>query len=68
MLRNLLLCKDTEGDWILNEVLSLNAQELWTCVMRTPTDSFLNEVLSLNAQEFLSRVFPCLHLSSSMKS
>ena len=36
----------------LNEVLSLNAQELRHVTYSVPTASLLNEVLSLNAQEF----------------
>ena len=37
---------------ILNEVLSLNAQELTTIALPVSKPSVLNEVLSLNAQEF----------------
>ena len=36
---------------ILNEVLSLNAQELFGHSAPRPNAPFLNEVLSLNAQE-----------------
>ena len=36
---------------ILNEVLSLNAQELG-CLTRVVAFALLNEVLSLNAQEY----------------
>ena len=36
---------------LLNEVLSLNAQELPSGMFRTRAASVLNEVLSLNAQE-----------------
>ena len=37
--------------WVLNEVLSLNAQESVPVIVRAVDVSFLNEVLSLNAQE-----------------
>ena len=37
---------------VLNEVLSLNAQELARVSKHARTRYFLNEVLSLNAQEF----------------
>ena len=37
---------------VLNEVLSLNAQELCSFVLTSYANHFLNEVLSLNAQEF----------------
>ena len=37
---------------LLNEVLSLNAQELRMRVIVSYSLLFLNEVLSLNAQEF----------------
>ena len=39
----------------LNEVLSLNAQELHALIDRRKYYGFLNEVLSLNAQEWQSR-------------
>ena len=41
---------------ILNEVLSLNAQEFSTVNVTGAGTSFLNEVLSLNAQESASRM------------
>ena len=43
---------------ILNEVLSLNAQECPWAASRLRQDSLLNEVLSLNAQEFRRFVEP----------
>ena len=36
---------------VLNEVLSLNAQEWWTAAASACRSEILNEVLSLNAQE-----------------
>ena len=44
--------------FVLNEVLSLNAQEWRVAFLRTPILCFLNEVLSLNAQESVTRVLP----------
>ena len=41
----------------LNEVLSLNAQELIAANVSHVRHSVLNEVLSLNAQEFASARF-----------
>ena len=38
--------------FLLNEVLSLNAQESVPLIPRMLSGNFLNEVLSLNAQEF----------------
>ena len=69
MLRNYLWCRRaTVCRVLLNEVLSLNAQES-TAKM---TDMFylgiLNEVLSLNAQEFKASNTARHSLSSSMKS
>ena len=53
---------------VLNEVLSLNAQECSTTRTDLVICKFLNEVLSLNAQEFyLSDLFPG-EGDSSMKS
>ena len=54
---------------ILNEVLSLNAQESSSAVTNRPTVALLNEVLSLNAQEYVARMlFLSRAGSSSMKS
>ena len=39
---------------LLNEVLSLNAQECWARPWAGRTPGLLNEVLSLNAQELFS--------------
>ena len=44
---------------LLNEVLSLNAQEFVREFPAVTSDSILNEVLSLNAQEFV-REFPAV--------
>ena len=49
-------------DTILNEVLSLNAQEFRSLMERAKADRFLNEVLSLNAQE-LTRIWAEVKLS-----
>ena len=54
MLRNYSRRADQPGRYLLlNEVLSLNAQE-WLVIAATTeaVSTFLNEVLSLNAQEF----------------
>ena len=54
---------------ILNEVLSLNAQECLLVPSHISADNILNEVLSLNAQEFERRHQWCARLvGSSMKS
>ena len=54
---------------LLNEVLSLNAQELGhTNVFDALASDFLNEVLSLNAQEYVADVAEVFRGSSSMKS
>ena len=50
MLRNSPSPTSPAGSTFLNEVLSLNAQELLPATIRMPY-VFLNEVLSLNAQE-----------------
>ena len=42
---------------LLNEVLSLNAQDLPIEVFNPAISCFLNEVLSLNAQEYWSKPF-----------
>ena len=44
-------CTGSNTRDVLNEVLSLNAQE-WIMVPVSTTTTLLNEVLSLNAQEF----------------
>ena len=46
--------------FVLNEVLSLNAQESVRRPHATAKLIFLNEVLSLNAQEFLHLPTPCM--------
>ena len=53
---------------ILNEVLSLNAQELTTIALPVSKPSVLNEVLSLNAQECPCRAGWREIRVSSMKS
>ena len=55
--------------FLLNEVLSLNAQESGGEITPDNIAGFLNEVLSLNAQESAVNVVgACLIRSSSMKS
>ena len=56
------------GPPILNEVLSLNAQESHSFVRMHFVCSLLNEVLSLNAQEFRMADRHKLLPRSSMKS
>ena len=52
MLRNPCKCRSAMMCWlILNEVLSLNAQEFQPFAQRNRRNCLLNEVLSLNAQE-----------------
>ena len=51
MLRNFATSKPTVQANILNEVLSLNAQEFHLLAGMPVCYIFLNEVLSLNAQE-----------------
>ena len=53
---------------ILNEVLSLNAQEFEDCGGVTRYAELLNEVLSLNAQEFNPVAYDQFFSTSSMKS
>ena len=54
---------------ILNEVLSLNAQECFSVNHFGDINIFLNEVLSLNAQELRVAVrVACSRCCSSMKS
>ena len=55
MLRNVRSDIDgmTEAAFLLNEVLSLNAQECTASAPHSTAAPFLNEVLSLNAQELL---------------
>ena len=52
MLRNLIAGSRLTRYCLLNEVLSLNAQELSFCGADDAFAFLLNEVLSLNAQEF----------------
>ena len=69
MLRNFAVQITKRGFTILlNEVLSLNAQELRTYTSNTPMSMILNEVLSLNAQELFDSQEGINHLASSMKS
>ena len=67
MLRNTGAESPPEASDFLNEVLSLNAQELG-CLTRVVAFALLNEVLSLNAQEFTSTVRSSVAIQSSMKS
>ena len=53
---------------ILNEVLSLNAQEYSVMSYSIADRSILNEVLSLNAQECSQTVTILVQWVSSMKS
>ena len=53
---------------LLNEVLSLNAQEFTPMKVAIAGNAILNEVLSLNAQECHSALSSSFILSSSMKS
>ena len=53
---------------LLNEVLSLNAQELYSDQCRSPFFPILNEVLSLNAQESDMPAALVNIVGSSMKS
>ena len=70
MLRNRAKLLLRRHHWILNEVLSLNAQEYSACWLHHMVNLwFLNEVLSLNAQEYgVVGWFRGLPGSSSMKS
>ena len=45
------LCDFFQNIWVLNEVLSLNAQECLASTLWSSLGEVLNEVLSLNAQE-----------------
>ena len=67
MLRNPNLNGAYNRSMVLNEVLSLNAQECHTQSM-THQFAILNEVLSLNAQEFNKRCLGFVIGGSSMKS
>ena len=53
---------------VLNEVLSLNAQEYYRVTETGELEVVLNEVLSLNAQEFLAVLLHVRASQSSMKS
>ena len=70
MLRNVKELADVFGGYaLLNEVLSLNAQEFTTDKFLIDIPVILNEVLSLNAQELLARVLTMIEFTpSSMKS
>ena len=56
------------GRLFLNEVLSLNAQELACLQIAQAKNVLLNEVLSLNAQEYVTTCRGKTVQSSSMKS
>ena len=51
-------CGTVQSNPLLNEVLSLNAQESWCLGRPIASGAFLNEVLSLNAQEFVVNMYP----------
>ena len=69
MLRNLWNVSSPPISWsILNEVLSLNAQECVTTANTNATAALLNEVLSLNAQELKPDDIIVDYDQSSMKS
>ena len=70
MLRNHHTPHITTAFPVLNEVLSLNAQEYATIVRNSNVTDILNEVLSLNAQELAVSLALChFYLChSSMKS
>ena len=68
MLRNNLIRQHSKVWYILNEVLSLNAQEYASFGCGRRISGILNEVLSLNAQEcILASTFE-ISKKSSMKS
>ena len=54
--------------FILNEVLSITAQEFTLAGQWSNIGHFLNEVLSITAQEFEAFRGPCAVVGSSMKS
>ena len=68
MLRNHALRLRTSKDYVLNEVLSLNAQESHHGVKGQKWGVLLNEVLSLNAQELPGERAYADCRQSSMKS
>ena len=68
MLRNNINAHWQYACGLLNEVLSLNAQESPMAVPRLPKILVLNEVLSLNAQEFDEQCEYGWFQQSSMKS
>ena len=68
MLRNNLLFLALWCTVVLNEVLSLNAQESAPMKELLSGSSILNEVLSLNAQECIDEPFDRASDPSSMKS
>ena len=57
-----------EENRLLNEVLSITAQELVSPTWSRMLSSILNEVLSITAQELLNATSALLVFSSSMKS
>ena len=59
---------ESQGWNVLNEVLSLNAQESTTPFAIENNIMFLNEVLSLNAQEYGFEYCGEVEVLSSMKS
>ena len=68
MLRNFRWLRRFQAPYLLNEVLSLNAQEYAWTRKQPRLACFLNEVLSLNAQEYVHEVFTLMRGLSSMKS
>ena len=60
--------KPTRRWCVLNEVLSLNAQESPGKSTLPPERTILNEVLSLNAQEYVRSTGEAFNMFSSMKS
>ena len=68
MLRNVCRPERRSRRKILNEVLSLNAQEFRKYATTASQTDILNEVLSLNAQEFGLRLPRAHDELSSMKS
>ena len=69
MLRNPLLLAQVRILLVLNEVLSLNAQESFSYHYTLSDSLLLNEVLSLNAQECIQFVqYHAVCVGSSMKS
>ena len=68
MLRNMVSLQFSRSRFVLNEVLSLNAQEFCPKCGNHSESTILNEVLSLNAQESKYRRETVSNWVSSMKS